>query len=410
MALNMAALNKIQKGMDEEAGGGNLFFPQKKIGAETSIRILPPLPILNGMYFRPAVKWWINKKPYQSLETFGEECPITAYIAEMTEKLAKKENPELHALLSNKRLLKKSREFYMPILLLDDDGKPSGPAKVFQCGPVVMREINKIITHRFNQNDTENGPLDRKLGKNIMLSKTGEELNTEYKAMAWPEAAVMPKEYYQTDKIPNVHEIIEKQRKSEEYLLSVIKNYFHGTPILEEDGDEDDDAPRAKKSTTVVKGKATSAGTSKRDPVADMARMAQVDEDDEDDAPKAKKKAAPADDDDEDDDAPKPKKKAAPVDDDDDEDTAKDDDEDDDDEPVKPKKKAAPVDDDDEDEDDAPKKPAKKAAPVDDDDDDDDEADAKPKKKAAAASTPAKSATKPKGGKGKSDIADLDDE
>ncbi len=376
--MNVKALQGIQKKMDDEAGGGNLFFPQKKIGEETVIRILPPDAKLEGMYFRQIVKWWVANKPYTSLETFGEKCPITEYVEKMTASLKKNPNPELHALLSDTKKLKKSKEFWIPILLLNEDGKPVGdhPHRVFQCGPACLREINKVVTSRFFQNDTEDGITDRRQGRNISLGRTGEGLDTEYKAQGWPEPSSMPKDLYTDEaRTPvDVFDLVEKQRKTEKELLAVIKNYLEGTPIDEDTDDDEDEKPTKKKKSSIASTK------ERRDPINDLKRM-QEDDDEEDGD----------DDDEEEDEKPakakgkeKPQAKPAPADDDDDDDEDEDDEEeeDDDDEEDEPVKKSAkakgkPADDDEEEDDDD-----EEDDDSDDDDDDDEEEDEKPAPKA----------------------------
>ena len=407
MPVNVKALQGIQKQMDEDASGGNLFFPQKKIGEETIIRVLPADPKLEGMFFRKIVKWWVNGKPYTSLETYGEKCPITEYVAKATASLKNKPDPELHALLSNTKKLKKSNEFWVPILLLDEDGKPKGdhPHRVLQCGSRCLREINKVFTSRFFQNDTEEGVADRRQGRNISLGKTGEGLETEYKGQGWPEPSSMPKDLYTPEKLAtvDVFELVEKQRKSEKELLAVIKNYLEGTPIESDDDDDEDEKPSKKKKS------GTATAKDKRDPINDLKRMQDDDDeedgdDDEDEEEKAsakgkgkgkeKPKPAPADDDDEDEE---------------DEDEEDDDDEDED-EPAKAKAKgkgkSAPADDDDEDE---------EEDSDDDDEEEDEEEDEKPASKAkpgkaGKTAPPAKSSSVAGKSKGKKDTDGLNDD
>lgn len=404
MGLNMAALSKVQKTMEEEQGG-DLFLTGKHIKDDTSIRLLPPLPKMEGMYFATVVKQWINKKPYTSLETFGEACPITEELEAAKEQLAtsKKPDKELHTLLSDEQRLKKKKEFYIPVLLLDADGKVLGP-RVLQAGPMLMREINKIVTGPRYQNESENGITDRKLGRNLSLSKTGEGIKTEYKAVPWPNSTVMPKEYYTEDKIPDVLDLVEKSRKSEVVLRSAIRNYLYGEDLIEEEDDKDERP--AKKSGA---GKSKSRGA---DPVESVRRMQERDEEEDEDTD-----AKDADDDDEEEkpvkkskDIAKGKAAAAPKKKADDDDEDGDDEDDDDEEEEAPKGKGKVTvtkkkSDDDEDDD------------TDEDDDDEDEENddpppAKGKAAAAKAHAPSKPSPGPKGGKAKkpADDDDLDDE
>ena len=53
MGLNVSKLKELQKGLTERASGGGdkLFLQSNKIGEETNVRLLPPLPRMNGIYY-----------------------------------------------------------------------------------------------------------------------------------------------------------------------------------------------------------------------------------------------------------------------------------------------------------------------------------------------------------------------
>ena len=235
MALNLAGLKSFQ-GELESRSGGKTFFAQKNIGAETDVRILPSVPALNGMYFIEQIVYWINKKPYVSPATFGKPCPIEQELEVIKDAATK--DADLKALLDSQNFSKRS-VYLIPILLLDCKfDAASNPTqvnivdnapKVLQCGPQLMKAINRIATSRSFQNGTDDGFTDREKGFNLILTKKGSGLDTEYTCQGWRESYEMSEELY--SKIPDVHEMTMKQVMPDDYLVGVVNNYFYGDPM-----------------------------------------------------------------------------------------------------------------------------------------------------------------------------------
>lgn len=237
MGLDLNALKGVQNDLAKR-GENNDFFQASKIGEETDVRLLPPLPKMNGIYFVEKSVFWINKKSYTSPSTFGRPCIISEEVAAARGL----KDAGVDALLSNKEIFKKSAEFLMPILLLDCqfgeggvctttkvvDDKP----KILSCGTMLMKAINKIVTSRQYQNGTPDGIADRVKGFNLVLGKTGVKLDTEYTAMGWTAPTEMDAKYYAV--IPDVIDIVEKSIYPDEYLQSVIRNYLYGEELMQE--------------------------------------------------------------------------------------------------------------------------------------------------------------------------------
>jgi len=237
MGLNLKALKGIQEDLNKRGEGTSLFLYQNEIGEETDVRLLPPLPHMNGIYFIEQIVYWINGKPYTSPETFGEPCPIEAEV----EAAKDSGDHDLAELIDSDDFRKKSK-FLMPILLLDcefdDDGECTkanvvdGKAKILDVGPMLMKRMNKVITSRNFQNGTENGIMDREKGFNLILSKTGKKLDTKYDAIGWNTPFEMEEKFYKN--YPDVIEIVKKGQMSDEYLESVIRNYLYGEEVLDD--------------------------------------------------------------------------------------------------------------------------------------------------------------------------------
>ena len=253
MALNLKALKDVQEDLNNR-GSSNLYFYASEIDGETDVRLLPPLPHMNGIYFVEQVGYWINKKFYVSPETFDMDCPITEEIED-----AKAQNdPDINELLNSQDLAKKSR-FLIPILKLackfDKDGEcthvdvEDKKGKILVAGPMLMKAINKNVVSRNYQNGTEDGIMDRVKGFNIILDKTGKKLNTEYTALGWMYPWEMEEDYYKEANIPDIIKITEADIHSDDFLRAVIRNYIYGEPMPKEDNknggnsDDDDDKP-----------------------------------------------------------------------------------------------------------------------------------------------------------------------
>jgi hypothetical protein len=244
MALNLDALKGVQADLNSRGEGG-IFLYMNKLNEEDDIRLLPPLPKLNGLYFVEQIVWWINEKPYVSPATFDGTCPIEAEV-KAAEKLAKSDK-DLKALLDDDKQLKRKSRFLMPILQLkcsfNDDNECTkfeivdGKAKVLVAGPVLMKAINKVVTSRLFQNGTEDGLMDRVKGYNLLLGKTGKGLSTDYTAEGWKTPLEMDKKYY--EEIPDVIDITKKEIKSDAFLRGIIRNYLYGEPLPKEEKPEE---------------------------------------------------------------------------------------------------------------------------------------------------------------------------
>lgn len=236
MALDMGKLKKVQTDLDE--GNDDILY-QNKFGAETDFRILPPTEEMDGVYFVEYVQHWIGGKPYLSNATFGDSDVVKDEI----DRAKKLEDKDVAALLADDKKLKLGRKQYLvPGLQLDvtyhnDNTVKSiavkgDKAKFLSCSSQLLSAINKEVTSRFTQPDI----TDRVKGFNILLTKTGANLDTEYSARAWRDQYEMPEPFYVT--VPNPYEYLRSIRKTDAYLISVIRNYLYGEPLLKDEKPE----------------------------------------------------------------------------------------------------------------------------------------------------------------------------
>lgn len=269
--LNLAALKNVQKKL-EERGSGNTVHAGK-LGEEFDFRVLPPIfPEQEGIYFLERKVWWIDNKPYTSPATFGEDDVIEEEIEEARE-LATKDRT-LSRLLDDEKKLKQQTEYWVPALLVNPVGEflkgapedvevVDGKAKIISMGSMLLKAINQVAVGRNFQNGTLYGFTDRVEGFNILGTKTGSGLNTEYGATGWSVPWEMDEKYYTEKEIPNVVEITKKQIRSDEYLRSVIRNYLYGEAIIEDKGREESDKKdrEEKEDKPVTRGSSSRGGS-----------------------------------------------------------------------------------------------------------------------------------------------------
>lgn len=238
MALNLEALKNADKNL---SAGNNDYFNAKEIGEDTIIRILPPGPELNGLYYFEQSIYWIANKPYVSPSTFGDRCIIEEFLADVDSELQAqkkkgKVDKELQGLYD--AIVKPKKTFIFPMLHLncgyDEDGAVEsvevigGKYKVMQCGPQLIGAINKqILAPKIMRKlkNVEDGVMDRVEGFNLSLSKTGSGLSTEYSA-AVDEPCEIEEKYYKS--IPNMIELSKKGCYTDEYLEGILNQYFYG--------------------------------------------------------------------------------------------------------------------------------------------------------------------------------------
>ncbi len=319
MALNLKALKDVQEDLNNR-GNGDLYFFANEIKDETDVRLLPPLPHQNGIYFIEQVGYWINKKYYVSPATFDEDCPIDEEIEE-AKALG---DPDINELLNSQSIQKKSR-FLIPILMLDckfdKDGECTSykvvdrKGKILVAGPMLMKAINKVVISRNFQNGTEDGIMDRVKGHNLILNKTGKNLDTDYTAIGWNYPLEIEEAYYKPESIPDIVKITEDDLKSNKFLRGIIRNFLYGEAMPKE-GDNAKGKPATAPADdedfkSVPKPKRNAPEPEEEEEEAPKPKRRAAVAEEEEKAPKAKRVAKPEPEEEEEEETPKPKPKAA---------------------------------------------------------------------------------------------------
>ena len=247
--VDFDALEKVSSKM--QSGGGK-YFPQQAIpeNGEVNIRIMPPLPSLNGYFYLHLVSYWINGTNYISPETFGLPCPIAAAIKD----IEKSDDDELHALLDDDKFSRKE-EYLMSALLLDVEYKQrklhsvdvlDDELKIFKCSYSVIKQLNAYVSHQQYQNGTALGVFDADEGYNFIIGKEVKGKQTSYKVMPWTKSYGIDEEWFED--VPDLVATVKKRLYQDSYLQGVVDNYFY-------DEDMPDDSTKFSKSTKKKKKK-----------------------------------------------------------------------------------------------------------------------------------------------------------
>lgn len=243
MAVDFGKLREIKKRMKDRASG-TTYLKTSKLGEETDIRLLPPLPSCAPAFYFEEIGYWVKtgntKERWVSPESFGLECPIQENI-EAIEEAANQgdaDSVQMMALLKNNNLFSKKSIFYIPILHIEAiegaDGQLSEEYEVVGDKPTLLQANITIINALFDVADSKHykkggdGVFDLKLGRHITITKTGTGMDTEYGAVAWDFITeVDPK--YMKQIIDPVAEC-RKKLKTDKELTDMLYNFLSGSP------------------------------------------------------------------------------------------------------------------------------------------------------------------------------------
>jgi hypothetical protein len=273
--LNWEKINAFESKLKNNGAKGVFNAKDIKSGESEEIRLLTPHKSMGGLYVKEVKTFWINNKPYVSLETYGEACPLV----DEREAAMLSKDKDIKKLLTDKKMFKVSYSYLMPIVRLKVKIGTTGEIEniavigeevvILECGKMLAAAIHKIFCDpkRIRQGKGDS-ILSREFGINLTISKSGANLDTEYAAM--PDTNIMDltdasfDEYYKNT--PDIIAHIEKERQSPEFLRSVIRNYLYGDEIIEGGEEDQEEAPTTTKKVTTGKvpttGKVT-AGNSK---------------------------------------------------------------------------------------------------------------------------------------------------
>jgi len=314
--FNLAELEAYRKETKAKMKNGNdREFQQKMIPEDGTIelRLLKPRPNQGGaMKFFVEVKtYWFNKKPYMSNCFQGGRDIIGETIADAIALNDK----GINALLNDKDKHSVNLNYYIPARIITDtklsaNGKfieevVIDPDKdIFVCTIGVFDQINDIVCSKAMNIGRDGGIFDPINGNSISISKTGQKINTKYKAMAGFQFE-MPEKYHSENAAADIMAYLRKFSRSDEYLEAAVRNFLYGEDLPKEDiwkkeVEEEDQAPapvaqpvkaaapkvtappaKTQASAPVAPPKKTTQAPPKKTLVEDLDALADLDDEDE---------------------------------------------------------------------------------------------------------------------------------
>lgn len=203
--LNLEALRN-----DSEAMGSSIFLNQKDLKESgTDFRIDQGSPSLNGKYYLEVVILWLAGKKYVSPKTFGLPDPFEKELdAIRATPSSDRDARELKALADAVDLKKQPKvqykiEYWVPGRIVNVSIGANNvlesailkECKILSAGKQLTKSINDLIMSRASlSNGSPWGMLDYEKGANVVLTKKGSGLNTEYKAELGDQFAVPPQQ------------------------------------------------------------------------------------------------------------------------------------------------------------------------------------------------------------------------
>lgn len=178
MGLDIEALKKkLAQVKEGNSGGGGADFWTPKDGRNV-IRILPAAEG-QEFYAESRVRYQVgpnNKMVTVPLNSSTANCPIHAYV----DTLYKSKDPDDEKLA--KRMSAKTRYYFNVIDRSVEPGQEGyGDVLVFGCGSTIFTDILSIVV------DPDYGDItDPSEGYDIIITKSGKKLDTEYKTVARP--------------------------------------------------------------------------------------------------------------------------------------------------------------------------------------------------------------------------------
>ena len=226
---------RLAKDVSKSTGGGDVtYIRQKEIGESMFIRVLPPHPNIEPMFYVPKITYFIKpSRPggdwlvKDSPEAFDLTCPI----AEELEIARKSGNPDLERLAAK---VEKSNSFLIPFLHLsiDDNNEVSiigDKPKVLEAGVMITQSIADKMMSRHYQNGTEAGLLDAEKGWNLEVIRKKKGNKVEYFVEVDPQPMGIPLEYLEEEF--NLLEIRKKGIDSNDDLRAWIRGYLYGETV-----------------------------------------------------------------------------------------------------------------------------------------------------------------------------------
>ena len=233
MGLNLDKLRQkladTQEKMKGNGGGGDFKFWSPKDGRNV-IRILPPKPGTEDFYAEARVHY--NVGPNKRMVTCGKTARSTCAVCEFVDELYKTKDKEDEKLA---KAMRATSRYYFNVVdrSLEEKDEDFGEVNVFGSGATIFTDILSIIV------DPDYGDItDAKEGYDLIITKSGKGLNTEYKTNARPKQTAIGIEEWE-EKMIDLSFF--SKPKSDEDLIAILEGK---EPSKDEEKEEEEKPPK----------------------------------------------------------------------------------------------------------------------------------------------------------------------
>lgn len=216
------------------------------------IRVLDPLPNMNGLYYIEVTQWWINGKPIISPEVIGEGDLVQSIMDDFKKDFDDQGAGDQYKKLLNAskgagmKLIQKSSAFWVPVLEFDwtvknnqivgiegEDGQidpdlvkkfiKDGKPKILDAKMSLLKSINRQLT----AGRAGATFLDQEKGFNMLIQRAGSGKDTTYVAQR-EDQMPMPADMYG---VLDPFEVAKSQLYTNKYIEDILANYFYGDEL-----------------------------------------------------------------------------------------------------------------------------------------------------------------------------------
>ena len=252
--LNMDKIKKKQEQLNK--GGQDFRFWSPEAGRNV-IRILPPKDGSDIFWSEGKVHFQVGGTMVSCLSNWGEECPVCERVEELKKSKSKSDKKLSDSMWPKTRA-------YMNIINRESEEEE---VEVMGCGPGILKDVINMVC------DPDYGDItDFNEGRDVIITKTGKGLKTEYKVMGKPKVSVASSNLSEEEvqgAMVDLDELFVKKEYDE--LVGMLEGGDSEEDEGEDDEDDEDICPEC------------------GEPIDECACVDEEPEDEEDDEPKNKK-------------------------------------------------------------------------------------------------------------------------
>ena len=250
--LDVDRLKRAQEELEKKSNSSSKNWIQmSKIEEPIEVRIMDPLPEMDGLYYLEVPVWWVNGTRVISPSLMGEPDVIKMAIAEARGQ----RDPGMLKLIEAKgengmKKLQEATEYWVPVLqfewefdkkenivgIYDEKGNPDPElirkfivderVKMLVSKITVLKDINRVATSRGGGLMT-----DPTKGFNFQITKSGAKRDTKYTVMRTADVIPIPEDFYAPPKMVDPLLIAQALMFTDEYMDKIIGKYLYNETL-----------------------------------------------------------------------------------------------------------------------------------------------------------------------------------